>query len=287
MAGLDHIVHCTSDFEATRQQMTRLGFTLTPPAEHPFGTGNCLVQLDGFFLEFVHIANPQLVKPGSDKEFSFAQFNQDFLSGGQGVSMLVMESADARADQAYFDKVGLDTYAPFDFSRQAELPTGDTVTVGFSLAFVTHADMPRATFFTCQQHAPEHFWKPEFQRHANMATSISEVAMVAERPLHYAKFVNLLTGIDAEVSETNLLRTQTARGAFSIYDPQRFADTYAAESPVGGAPQFAGYTIEVMNREATLAHHEANGVRWFKTPSGHSVDPDITAGAVLAFSEVL
>ena len=38
------------------------------------------------------------------------------------MSMLVFASTDARRDQAEFAVRGLDTYAPFDFSRKAKLP---------------------------------------------------------------------------------------------------------------------------------------------------------------------
>ena len=170
MAGLDHVVHCTGNFDGLRTTMTQIGFTLTPPAEHPFGTGNSLVQLDGFFLEFLHLPNPHLVPKAAEGEFGFAAHNAAYMKGGgEGVSMLVFESADAAAEQARFAEEGLDTYKTFDFSRLAKQPDGEEVTVGFSLAFATHADMPRAAFFYCQQHAPEYFWKSEYQRHANTA----------------------------------------------------------------------------------------------------------------------
>ena len=194
MAGLDHVVHCTSNFDGLRTTMAQIGFTLTPPAEHPFGTGNSLVQLDGFFLEFLHLPNPHLVPKVADGEFGFAAYNADYLKdGGEGISMLVFETADAAAEQARFVREGLDTYKTFDFSRLAKQPDGEEVTVGFSLAFATHADMPKAAFFYCQQHAPQYFWKSEYQRHANTAVAIGEVAMVATNPLHYAGFLEALS----------------------------------------------------------------------------------------------
>ena len=111
MAGLDHIVHCTADFEALRTGMTQAGFTLTPPAEHPFGTGNSLVQLNGFFLEFLHLPNPHLVPVPDQGEFGFAGFNQEFMKDAtEGCSMLVFEAKDAASEQDRFETAGLDTY---------------------------------------------------------------------------------------------------------------------------------------------------------------------------------
>ena len=156
MAGLDHIVHCTSNFDGLRTTMSQIGFTMRPPGEHPFGTGNSLVHFDGFFLEFLHLPNPHLVSQPADGEFGFAAYNADYMNdGAEGISMLVFEAEDAVAEQARFVQEGLDTYKPFEFSRLAKQPDGEEVTVGFSLAFATHADMPRAAFFYCQQHAPQ------------------------------------------------------------------------------------------------------------------------------------
>jgi hypothetical protein len=45
MKGIDHLVLCGRDLEAMRARYKEMGFTLTPRAEHPFGTGNSLVQL--------------------------------------------------------------------------------------------------------------------------------------------------------------------------------------------------------------------------------------------------
>lgn len=288
MAGLDHVVHCTSNFDGLRATMAQIGFTLTPPAEHPFGTGNSLVQLDGFFLEFLHLPNPHLVPKVADGEFGFAAHNTDYMKdGGEGVSMLVFESADAAAEQARFVSEGLDTYKTFDFSRLAKQPDGEEVTVGFSLAFATHADMSRVAFFYCQQHAPQYFWKSEYQRHANTAVGIGEVAMVATQPLHYSGFLAALSQSEAIVSANNMVRIKTPRGALAMYSPAAFEAAYGFAAPsLADGPVLAGYRIEVENREVALNQLDNAHVSWRETPSGHAIGPDVASGAVMAFSEV-
>jgi hypothetical protein len=196
-------------------------------------------------------------------------------------------SSDARTDKEEFAAVGLHTYEPFDFSRKARLPGGEEVTVGFSLAFVTHADMPRAAFFTCQQHAPEHFWKPEYQRHSNTAVSIGEVALVCEQPLHYVGFLGALTGREPVQEETHAVRFETPRGWLTAYQPQAFTQAYGHAAPsLADGPVFGGYRIEVENREVALSCLETAGIAWQPTPSGHAIGPDVAGGAVIAFSEV-
>ncbi len=288
MAGLDHVVHCTSNFDGLRATMAQIGFTLTPPAEHPFGTGNSLVQLDGFFLEFLHLPNPHLVPKVADGEFGFAAHNAAYMKDGcEGVSMLVFESGDAAAEQARFIEERLDTYKTFDFSRLAKQPDGEEVTVGFSLAFATHADMPRVAFFYCQQHAPEYFWKSEYQRHANTAVGIGEVAMVAAQPLHYEAFLGSVSQGETVVSADNMVRIRTPRGALAMYSPAAFETAYGFSAPSqADGPVLAGYRIEVENREVALNQLDDAHVSWRETPSGHAIGPDVAAGAVMAFSEV-
>ncbi len=77
----------------------RLGFTVGARNRHPWGTHNHIVQLPGFFIELLTLAEPE--KLGNDG-FSklFGAFNGDFIARGDGLSMLILESRDARADEA-------------------------------------------------------------------------------------------------------------------------------------------------------------------------------------------
>src|SRR5690348_9614147 len=188
----DHLVLPVHDLDRARRFYASIGFTLTPMARHPFGTANSLVQLQGNFLELLVVVDPaQFPKPASGA-FSFAVFNQDFLEKREGFSMLVLASKDAAADAAEFKKLGLDAYDVFNFGREATLPDGSKARVDFSLAFVTAPSMPEAAFFTCQQHAPQYFWRREYQRHANGAIRLSEVVMSAAEPSRHQSFFSRL-----------------------------------------------------------------------------------------------
>jgi catechol 2,3-dioxygenase-like lactoylglutathione lyase family enzyme len=199
----DHAVIVVADLDHARQKFAALGFTLTPKARHPFGTENSLVQFAGrTFIELLAIADPAAFPPDAPDQFNFAAFNRDFLQrNGEGMSMLAVASADARADVAAFRAAGLQTYAPFDFGRDAVLPDGSVARVAFSLAFVTSPEMPDAAFFTCQQrHAPELFWKAAYQTHPNGIENLSEIVMTTADPDADARFFERLIGAPAEAS---------------------------------------------------------------------------------------
>jgi catechol 2,3-dioxygenase-like lactoylglutathione lyase family enzyme len=279
---IDHLVLCVRDLDAARRVYEQLGFTLTPKALHPFGTANSLVQLHGNFLELLAIADRSLIKPADEGEFAFAAFNEGFLAAREGMSMLVFASDDARRDQREFAASGLRTYAPFDFSRQAVLPDGSTAAVGFSLAFVTESRMPDCVFFVCQQHAPQYFWKPEYQAHRNGALAVEEVVMVASEPAAFAAFFAKLQPHGVIESRGARLAVETARGAITVLDPTAFAKRFpAAPRASMAAPRFAACRLRVADLSATEALLRANRV------AVHREGPTIQIGPVETFGVVL
>jgi hypothetical protein len=287
MKGIDHLVLCGRDHQAMRESYAALGFTLTPEARHPFGTGNSLIQLEGCFLELLSVFEPGQIPQPADGQFSFAAFNRDFLAQREGMSMLVLDSTDARADVAAFRAAGLQTYQPFDFSRQARLPGGTDASVGFSLAFATDPAMPDMAFFTCQQHAPQHFWKTEYQRHANRALTILEVCLVAERPADHADFLSAFAGFPAATIADGIT-VRTARGNITCLAPGGYERSFRRAAPeMKRGPRFAGFTIGVRSL-ARLEESLANSGYVLHRDGPHravlSVDVNGTALAFFALN---
>lgn len=285
--GIDHLVLCVNDLDKARAFYERLGFTCTPRAVHPWGTGNTLVQLQGNFLEVLAIVDPAKLAPPAAGQFDFGRFNAEYLKKREGFAMLVFQSRDARADQAQFKAAGLDTYAPFDFERQARLPDGSSARVAFSLAFVTHKRMPEAAFFVCQQHAPQHFWKPEYQKHANGVRVVSEVVMRAPDPGAYADFFAGLQGRDAVKASPGRLDVRTALGSVALLDARRIAERYPDMALPGptDSPVLVGYRVEVADIAAVEKLLRANKVIARRHRGALIVDPADAFGAAIEFAE--
>ena len=281
--AIDHLVLAVRDLEAARAAYARLGFTLTPPARHPFGTANSLVQLQGNFLELLALADPAAIRPAAAGHFSFAEFNRAFLAKREGMSMLVFASKDARGDRREFLERGLQTYEPFDFERKARLPDGSEVTVGFSLAFVTEPRMPDAAFFVCQQHAPQHFWKPEYQRHPNGARAIVEVTMLASDPLAYAEFFGGLVERAAVTQREGALRIELEGGTLSVLDATRLGQRFPGVRlrDVLRKPYFAGYSVEVADLAAAEALLRRNGVVFTRSGERLHIAAEHAFGAMI------
>ena len=283
---LDHLVLCVRDLDAARRTYERLGFTLTPKATHPFGTANSLVQLHGNFLELLTVVDRRLIKPVAQGEFAFAAFNERFLVEREGMSMLVFASDDARRDQREFAASGLETYAPFDFSRLARLPDGSDATVGFSLAFVTESRMPDAAFFVCQQHAPQHFWKAEYQDHRNGALEIDEVVMIAPEPQALAGFFAKLQPGHAIGREGGGLIVATARGRIAILDYAGLVARFpGARIPTPPTPHFVACRIRVGDLAATEAMLRGDGMAVRRAGATIQFGPAENFGVIVEFAE--
>ena len=283
--GIDHLVLCVNDLDKARDHYARLGFLLTPTAHHPFGTANSLVQFDGCFLELLTVAEPGKIAGHDGRKFSFGAFNRDYLEKGEGLSMLVFEGHDARADQREFVQKGLPDHEVFDFERKAQLPDGSQVTVGFSLAFASDPAMKRAVCFTCQQHAPQYFWKPEYQKHPNDALGVREVIMVAEDPIDLFGFYSSIQGGASVFKTGDDLRVRTARGEVCVLSPDAWSARFdgATVPDLADGPVFAGYTVGVANLPAMLPRLRENGIAVGQTPGSVFLPPEENFGALLEF----
>lgn len=282
--GIDHLVLCVRDLEQARYVYQQLGFTLTPPARHPFGTANSLVQFaERSFLELLTVADPGSIPQMRPGFFSFGAFNRDFLLRQEGCSMLVLESADAEADAGAWASAGLGAFAPFRFERPAKLPDGTIATVAFTLAFAVDARLSDSAFFACQQHAPQFFWMSEYQRHANGALGIDEVALVAADPLAFSGLLESLTGVAAESIEGGVV-AHTARGRFLAITPEAFEQRYAVVAPpLDRGPRLAGCRIGVEDADAFKARLRKIGTEFRKAGTALVIPPSAAFGLALGF----
>jgi hypothetical protein len=159
------------------------------------------------------------------------------------------------------------------------------VTVAFSLAFVTDPRMPEAAFFVCQQHAPEYFWKPDYQTHPNGALAVSEIVMLADEPAAFAGLFEKLQGPESVSAAGGALRVTTALGRVTLLDRPRFAarfpDMSNPEAP--DTPHFAGYRVAVAELARTEALLRRNAVPFRRGKGSLRIAPADAFGIVLEF----
>jgi hypothetical protein len=276
MKGINHLVLAGHDLEAMRSRYAGLGFTVTPRGQHPFGTGNSLIQLHGTYLELLAVTAPQDVPEHRTGHFSFAAFNRDYLARHQGFSMLVLDTPDARADIAAWRAAGLQTYEPFDFSRTAKMADGQEITVVFSLAFVSDPAAPWLGLFACQHHSPQYFEQPRYLQHANGAMRVQDVWIVGDTALDLAGFTQTVTGARATMDDSSATTLQTRIGAIVLARPQAFEKAFglAAPHPDDG-PHLAALTLvcQTIGQFADLP----------RVGNRHVLAPDKNFGTAIGF----
>lgn len=283
--AIDHLVLAWHDLEAARAQYQRFGFTLTPPARHPFGTGNSLAQLQGNFLELLSVVEPEKLVPMGESTFSFGAFNADFLWRREGFSMLVLTSDDALADNEAWAARGLATVEPLHFSRQAKQPDGSHATVAFSLAFAIDPAMPEAAFFVCQQHNPEAFWQPNYQRHENGAREIVGATLLAENPEVHRAFFERMVSPEALQSVGGGFEVALEGGRIEVLDEAAMGRRFATNAQIDGleGAAFVAATIAVADLATVSRLLTNNGVPFTERGEAIEIAPSEAGGTLLEF----
>lgn len=279
--GLDHIVHAVADLDAAAGLYRALGFTVGARNRHPWGTHNYIVQLPGFFIELLTLAEPDKMS-GDLFSVKFGEYNRDFLDRGDGLSMLVLESFAANKDEAAFRAAGIAASAATRFDRDGKKPDGTPVKVAFTLAFAKDTQTPDISFFTCQQHYPENFWNPAFQRHDNTVRDIAGVVLVAGQPAQHREFLLAYTGAPAAREQTGGFSIDLPRGTIDVMTRSAFSDRFGQQAPVTErGPRLAALRLRTGDPRAAGAVLEKAGL--FYTPLKAGAISAAVAGATLVF----
>jgi hypothetical protein len=281
--GLDHIVHAVRDLDAAADLYRRIGFMVGARNRHAWGTHNHLVQLPGFFMELLAVAEPDKLT-GEGFPALFGDFNRQFLARHEGLSFMMLESEDVPADTAQFRSAGFAHSDALTFERAGKAPDGSTVTVGFSLAFARDPRAPEIGFAVCRQHNPKLFWNPALQQHANGATGVAGAVLVAENPTDHHIFLTAFSGVRELHAGSGLLTAPTARGDIRIMDRAAFQTRFGLEPPdTPSGARLAAVRFTVRERKVLHDALTASGIAF----SGHMgqtvIAPAAAMGATLVF----
>jgi len=222
------VVH---DLDAVGERYAALGFTVGARNRHPWGTHNRIVQFPDVFIELITVGEPELIPPAKPRSVSFGQFTKDFLQQHEGLSMLVLEGKGAAADAEAFRAANIGDFEVFDFEREGRRPDGTPVKVAFSLVFAEDKLAPETGFFTCQQHYPENFWNPAFQKHANGVTGVAGVVFVADNPADHHVFFKAFAGVTDLKSTSSGITIDTPRGEIQVMDAAAYRLHFGVEPP--------------------------------------------------------
>jgi hypothetical protein len=281
--GLDHIVHAVRDLDVAAALYERLGFVVGARNRHPWGTHNRIIQLPGFFIELLTVAEPEKLGPDGFARL-FGSFNRDFLARHEGFSLLMLESRDAVQDADLFRDAGIAASPALRFEREGRRPDGTPVTVGFSLAFARDAAAPHTGFAGCQQHFPENFWNPAFQAHPNTASGVAGVVLVADNPSDHHIFLSAFAGERELLATSTGITVTTPRGTIQMMDPSAYGRHFGVAAPdIAEGARLAALIVSVRDIAAAEAVLKKADVPAATHMDRLVVGPQAARGATIVF----
>lgn len=271
---LDHAVVAVHDLDAAGAFYERLGFQVGARNHHPWGTENRLIQFSKSFIELITVGTDVTAIPKHEpKRFSFGAFVRDYLREREGFAMLALDSADAKFDAAFFAHEGLGSFEPFHFERKGRRPDGSDTHVAFTLAFAVDVNAPSAGFFVCEQHFPENFWNPDFQRHENGAIAIAAVGMSAGVPRMHRDFLAAFSRSSANCDEDGSLLIELCGSELRVEAGTASATNLRLDSLVVQVPHLSAHAARLL---------KAN-IPFIVTDKGLSLSPEAAFGVAILF----
>jgi hypothetical protein len=286
--GLDHIVHSVRNLDAAAALYRRLGFQVGARNRHPpdWGTQNHIVQLPGTFVELLSVEVETYIAPHAPRAFSFGGFNRDFLGRGEGLSMLVLEGRGG-ADAGAFRSAGIGDFEVYEFEREGKRPDGTAIKVAFALAFATDPKAPEIGFFTCQHRHPKNFWNPAFQAHANGATAVAGVVLIAANPSEHHIFLSTFTGQRELLATSSGISVRTPHGEIQVMTPEAFGEYFDIAAPnIAQGARLAALRFGVRDLQATGELLRAAGFVVLPHQGRILIKPSTAMGATLAFEPI-
>jgi catechol 2,3-dioxygenase-like lactoylglutathione lyase family enzyme len=228
--GADHVVVTVRDLDAAAAQWKKLGFTLSPRGTHSpqMGSGNYTIMFGEDYLELLGVLHEtEQNKP-----------TRDFLKNREGIERTAFTTDNAAAGTAELKARGLEPLGPVHFGRPVDLPNGGTGEAKFNVFRWPLAESPGGMrIFACQHLTRNTVWIPELQKHANGASRIVAIEILAADPKAAAEHMSRL--IDEPISSANgvwRVHSGGKRADFLFYDAASFAKRYPEAVRAGAAP---------------------------------------------------
>ena len=246
---LDHVSHFVAQLDATAQVLDALGFTLTPPSaqrtqDGPAGTANICVMLEEGYLEFL--------APTGDTQG--AARLRAALRRYPGVHLACFGTSAATEEQARLGRHGFDPLPLVQLERPVAA-AATAQTARFSVVRVPPGKMPEARVQFVEHLTPQWLWQPHLVDHANSASKLACVFVVAQDPAetaarwaHFAAILPRPAGAYVHLA--------TARGHVLIANAADWSVLLGDAPP---APALAGYALQCRDPAALAARCQAAG----------------------------
>ncbi|GAB1582054.1 VOC family protein [Phyllobacterium phragmitis] len=284
---VDHLVLPTASLDGARERLGKLGFTVAPAGQHPFGTVNaCIYLADGTFLEPLAVGERETCEAEAIRGNVFVARDQAyrFRNGEEGFSALVMGTGDARADHAAFVKAGISAGNILDFSRPFVAPDGKQDRAAFRLAFAADLRSPDAFFFTVQRVDVPKIDRSPLQNHENGALGIREIVLSEPNPTDFQYLMQEIVNERDVNAHSFGMDIRAANANIAVLTPAGLKAFLGAGAPQGERGlRLRGIVFAVHDPEKVEGLLSANGIAFERRGARIIVHPAKGQGATFAF----
>jgi catechol 2,3-dioxygenase-like lactoylglutathione lyase family enzyme len=275
--GLDHVVVTVRDLDAAARHWAGLGFTVSPRGTHSamLGTGNYTMMFGEDYLELIGVLH----------ETEHNKPTRDFLRQREGLERAAFTTDDAAGGAEELKARGLQPLGPVHFGRPVELPDGTAAEAKFNVFRWPLDEAPGGLrIFACQHLTREMVWIPQLQRHANGASRIVRVEILAADSKAAAAHMSRL--IDEPVTASGdgwRVPSGGKRADFLFYDAVGFARRYPEALRAGAAP--GGAAAIVLATPDIEAAANAIGAAAVRHDGAVSVPTSAANGIIVSFTK--
>ncbi|WP_158791958.1 VOC family protein [Granulicella sp. L60] len=254
--AIDHLViDAGEQIDLAESTYRRLGFHLTPRGRHSIGSVNHLAVFDGPYLELLGF------EPGSPSARS------DVKGFPAGLNGLVFQPLHPNEIYHQLLERGVDALLPSDLSRPVATESGER-TAAFQVVRLAPGSSGFGRLYFCHHLTPELVWVPDRPSHANGATRISRVRVIAEdidttqHPLQEIAAEHLV-----QDSEAATMVYQVGGCKIEMMDDARVPAYLVPILPhaAGRSAYMAVLTFRVADLGSAEAHLKANGIATIAT----------------------
>lgn len=286
--GIDHPLLAVRDMSVAAATAQRLGFTLNPLHQHPWGTCNHLLIFDTNMVEIISVDRPEKTTMADENGFHFGAFIESRLKYQEGIAMTALEAADMPADHAAVRARGFDAPPPIVFRRVGHGSDGSSTEVAVSLNMLMYTQAPWLSQFLCQQHNPALLRaNPQWQRHTNTVRNIDEVWIRASDPAAHRAFFAQIHGESAVAEVRGGFSVRTDKGTFFVVEPDEALREFPSLQDVQGDEDGAvALRLGCESLAAAQAHWEQQGVPFHKVDAAQAhIPPAVLGNTVFAFRQ--
>ena len=275
IAGFDHAVVAVRNLDAARDTYARMGFKLAPRGVHSTGSMNYNIMLEKDYIELLTV--PQ--------NNSLQTYFYEYLQRDEGLAGLAITGTDLNAAWKVLHSKGFDPTRPQDFSRPVTQGSR-TGTAKFALTNISSYTTPGAQLFICQHFTRDLVWLPELQKHANGATGLAGVALVADNVTYVAGVYSKLFGKRPEPIDEGM-KIETGSAPLAVCSRASLQSRLkGVELPqrLSTGPRVGALFIRVRDRQVAFKVLREGGFSPKKLADGScAVDASLAHGIALVF----